>query len=102
MKADQQPEIIEGDVEARAVLKGTASGHEGIVITTLDGEKFRLQRIGGNPFSDEITESLAGHHVTLEGYRLEGVFRFTRICDEEKAEEREGPRSKAPRKKSSS
>ena len=102
MKAELEPEIIEGDVEAHTVLKGTASEHDGIVMTTADGERFRLQRIGGNPFSDPVTESLAGQHVTLEGYRLEGVFRFTRICDEEKADQRDGSPSKAPRKKRSS
>lgn len=72
----EQPVRIEGFVEEQAVLRGTASEHEGVVLTTDDGEKLRLQRIGGNPFSDPVTKGLVGRKVSLQGYRLGNVFRF--------------------------
>lgn len=72
----RKPELVEGYVESGVVLKGTASQHVGVVLTTDQGEKLRLQRIGGNPFSDELTQSLVGQRVRLEGYRLGSVFRF--------------------------
>ena len=76
MAQKRKPELVEGYVESDVVLKGTASQHEGVVLTTDQGEKLRLQRIGGNPFSDEVTKSLVGQRVRLEGYRLGSVFRF--------------------------
>jgi hypothetical protein len=69
-------ERVAGYVETRDVLKGTGSEHEGIVITTDSGERLRLQRIGGNPFSDPVTKTLIGHKVSIKGYRLGGVFRY--------------------------
>lgn len=76
MAPKRKPELVEGYVESGVVLEGTASQHEGVVLTTDEGEKLRLQRIGGNPFSDEVTKSLVGQRVRLEGYRLGSVFRF--------------------------
>ena len=76
-------EIVAGRVESRRVLKGTGSEHEGIVLTTADGERLRLQRLGGNPFADAETQALAGHRVELEGYRLGSIFRFTKIISNE-------------------
>ena len=72
----EQPESIEGIVEEHPVLRGTASEHQGVILTTAAGEKLRLQRIGGNPFSDPVTKSLIGRKVSLQGYRLGNVFRF--------------------------
>ena len=79
----EQPETIEGLVEERTVLKGTASQHEGVVLTTNDGEKLRLQRIGGNPFADAVTRRLVGRKVSLQGYRRGGVFRFIAVNTKE-------------------
>ena len=70
------PAKIEGIVEEHKVLKGTGSEHEGVVLTTDDGEKLRLQRVGGNPFSDSVTKALVGRRVSLTGYRLGNVFRY--------------------------
>ncbi len=69
-------ETVAGYVEDRNVLTGTGSEHRGVVLTTESGESLRLQRIGGNPFSDPVTRQLIGHRVSLMGYRLGGVFRY--------------------------
>ena len=83
MKGSRTLEKIKGRVEAQTVLRGTASEHKGIVLTTDEGERLRLQRIGGNPFADPVTQALAGSEVSLEGFRLGSVFRFNRVCDRE-------------------
>lgn len=70
-------EELRGRVVARRVLKGTASEHNGIVLETDDGEQFILQRIGANPFDDEITRDLVGQQVRVTGVRLGYLFRFT-------------------------
>jgi hypothetical protein len=46
MSSKRRLEKVEGRVEARTVLKGTASEHQGIVLTTKAGERLRLQRNG--------------------------------------------------------
>lgn len=70
-------EELHGRVVARRVLKGTASEHDGIVLETDDGEQLILQRIGANPFDDEVTRGLAGRQVRVKGVRLGYLFRFT-------------------------
>lgn len=67
-----------GHVEPQRVARGTGSEHTGVVLTTPDGEQLVLQRIGGHPFSDPETRSLAGHDVAVEGFRLGRVFRYTK------------------------
>jgi hypothetical protein len=75
----RQPQVeeIQGLVVAKKVLKGTASEHTGIVLETNAGENLRLQRVGGNPFADDITRRMVGHIVRLTGVRLGDIFRFT-------------------------
>jgi len=74
--SNAKSEKVAGYVETRPVLGGTASEHEGVILTTDSGERLRLQRIGGNPFSDPVTMRLIGHKVSLTGYRLGRVFRY--------------------------
>jgi len=82
MKKSERPlERVKGSVNARTVLGGTASQHEGIVLTTDGGEQLHLQRVGGNPFGDDVTRALTGTNVTVEGYRLGGVFRYVSVHD---------------------
>ena len=69
-------EKIAGYVETQLVLGGTGSEHAGVILTTDSGERLRLQRIGGNPFSDPVTTQLVGHRVSLMGYRMGRVFRY--------------------------
>ncbi len=79
MNSSREIEKIEGQVEMEVVAQGTASEHKGIVLTTDDGVKHTLQRIGGNPFRDSVTENLAGRRACVEGFPLGNVFRFTTI-----------------------
>lgn len=74
--SNPKSERVAGYVETGDVLKGTGSEHQGIILTTDLGERLRLQRIGGNPFSDPVTRRLIGHKVSVMGYRLGGVFRY--------------------------
>lgn len=102
MAQNRRLERVKGRVKKQKVLKGTASEHKGIVLTADDGETLRLQRIGGNPFEDPITQSLAGQEVSLEGFRLGKVFRFTRVCrtEDEKAGNTE-TKSRSPHRRKS-
>lgn len=72
-------EKLAGRVSARRVLQGTGSEHTGVILETANGEQVRLQRIGGNPFRDEMTNALVGHTISVEGYRLGDIFRFTKV-----------------------
>lgn len=78
-KHDCYPEVeeLQGRVITETVLRGTGSEHTGIILETKQGEHFRLQRVGGNPFSDPITRDLVGRVVKVKGFRLGDIFRFT-------------------------
>lgn len=78
MSSQRRLETIEGHVDSASVARGTASQHSGLVLTTPDGEELILQRVGGNPFRDAVTQELSGQDVSLEGFRLGKVFRFVR------------------------
>jgi hypothetical protein len=78
----EAPERLRGTVTRRIVRKGTASAHEAVVLHTDEGEELILQRISGNPFSDPETNKLVGQRVTIEGYRLNKVFRYTTVSSE--------------------
>jgi hypothetical protein len=79
---DEKLETLAGRVTADTVLAGTASEHTGIVLETENGERVRLQRIGGNPFSDEVTKSLVGRTVSIDGFRVGDIFRFVKVHDD--------------------
>lgn len=72
-----QVEELQGRVTAKRVLHGTASEHTGIVLETRAGEHLRLQRVGGNPFVDDITQQMIGRLVRVTGVRLGNIFRYT-------------------------
>ena len=76
MSSSKAPEVLHGDVRKTPVRQGTASAHNGLVITTDDGEEFILQRLGANPFADPEGDRLIGQRVAVEGYRLGKVFRY--------------------------
>jgi hypothetical protein len=40
-------------------------------------EQLQLQRVGGNPFKDEVSRAMVGQTVRVTGVRLGDVFRFT-------------------------
>jgi hypothetical protein len=77
--SSRDPERLRGSVTRQAVRQGTASAHAAVVLHTDDGEELILQRISGNPFSDRENDKLVGRRVTVEGYRLNNVFRYERV-----------------------
>lgn len=55
-----------GRVTKAILYAGTKSEHEGIVLTTPEGE-FKLRRRMGNPFWDEVLAQLEGKEIEGEG-----------------------------------
>jgi hypothetical protein len=82
-KPDRKLITLRGRVEHALVKRGTASEHHGVVLHTPEGERVRLQRVGGNPFDDAETRRLVGHRVCVEGYRLDDLMRFVRSTVED-------------------
>ncbi len=74
--SDQRPERLNGLVSSQFVRRGTSGAYTAQVLTTDDGEELILQRIGSNPYADPAGEGLVGHRVTVEGHRLNRVFRY--------------------------
>ena len=72
---------VKGQAVAEVVQRGTASEHEGVVLETTAGERLRLVRLGGNPFSDPETRRLVGRKVELKGYRIGDELRFVEVRD---------------------
>jgi hypothetical protein len=64
---------LRGWVVKRTLYKATKSEHEGLVLLTSEGE-FKLRRQGGNPFRDEILDSLEGREIEGEGILRKGQF----------------------------
>ncbi len=57
---------FEGTVAKRLYAPGSKSERNAVMIRTKDGE-FLLQRVGGNPFRDDVLESLVGKTIRGEG-----------------------------------
>jgi hypothetical protein len=57
---------LRGRVTKKLLHVGTKSEHEGITLTTLQGE-LKLRRKGGNPFWDEALAHLEGKEIEGEG-----------------------------------
>ena len=57
---------LRGRVTKAVLYAGTKSEHEGIVLTTPEGE-FKLRRRMGNPFWDEVLAQLEGKEIEGEG-----------------------------------
>ena len=74
--SSEAPERLRGAVTRQRVRQGTAGAHEAVVLHTDEGEELILQRVSGNPFSDPETNNLVGRRVTVEGYRLNKIFRY--------------------------
>ncbi len=55
-----------GVVDRRRYAAGSKSERMAVVIRTEDGE-FLLQRVGGNPFRDDVLESLIGKTIRAKG-----------------------------------
>jgi hypothetical protein len=80
MTDSQKPERLTGTVSRKLVRQGTASEHNAVVLNCDSGEQLVLQRIDGNPFSDPVTQRLTGKRVSVVGYRLGDIFRYTKAA----------------------
>jgi hypothetical protein len=68
---------LRGNVTKRLLYAGTKSEHEGLVLTTPDGD-FKLRRQGGNPFWDETLAQLEGKEIEGEGILRQKQFIMSR------------------------
>lgn len=74
---DHKPVRVTGAVVRRPVRKGTGSEHVALVITTDGGEELILQKVGANPFTNPDAPRLDGHRVSVEGFTLGKVLRYS-------------------------
>jgi hypothetical protein len=75
---------LRGMVRKKRVKRGTGSEHIGVVLTTEEGERLTLVRLGGNPFHDASTRALVGKEVVVEGYLIGNEMRYTAVRVEKK------------------
>ena len=57
---------ITGFVVKELYAPGSKSEREAVMIRTQEGQ-FLLQRVGGNPFKDEVLENLVGKRISGKG-----------------------------------
>jgi hypothetical protein len=55
-----------GTVVRKLIRRGTKSEHQSLVLATTQGE-FKLRRVGGNPFRDEVLDQLEGRKIRCSG-----------------------------------
>lgn len=79
--AERKEEVLTGLASLEVVRRGTGSEHRAVVLRLADGERFILQRRGGNPFRDARTMRLAGRTVSVRGFRMGDIFRFVEAKD---------------------
>jgi hypothetical protein len=64
---------LRGRVARKILYRGTKSEHEGVFLLSPEGE-FKLRRVGGNPFYDEVLAGLEGREIEGEGILRKGQF----------------------------
>ncbi len=57
-----------GRVKKEKVLPGSKNEHEAFVLETAEGS-YRLKRIGGNPYYDDMFENYLNKEVLIEGIK---------------------------------
>ncbi len=67
---------FEGEVYKRLYAPGSKSERPAVMIRLKQGE-FLLQRVGGNPFRDDVLESLVGKTIRCEGTLRETALHMT-------------------------
>lgn len=55
-----------GTVKRKLIRRGTKSEHQALVLVTPEGE-YKLRRVDGNPFHDEMLDELEGNRVRCTG-----------------------------------
>lgn len=67
---------LKGKVVEGTFGKGSKSEHNAVYLDT-GTEKYRLKRIGGNPFYDETLHNLVGKIIEAEGNITDYFFEIT-------------------------
>lgn len=83
-----------GLVEKKLINIGSRSEHEGVLLTTDEGNIFELRIKGHNPFSDPELDAFAGQKVSVEGDAYRGLL-F--VDDAAKITVQKSPDCKIPR-----
>lgn len=65
---DKITEQYTGKIKKEKVLPGSKNEHEAFVLETADGN-YRLKRIGGNPYYDDLFENYLNKEVSIEGIK---------------------------------
>jgi hypothetical protein len=72
---------LKGKIVEDTFGEGSKSEHNAVYLDT-GTEKYRLKRIGGNPFYDETLHNLIGKTIELEGNITNHFFEITNLPDE--------------------
>ena len=64
-----------GTVVQKEFGKGSKSQHKAIMLVTDDDGELKLRRLGANPFTDNILESLIGSKIQCTG-KIDGTTMF--------------------------
>jgi hypothetical protein len=72
---------VEGRVEKIRLNVGSRSERDTIVLRTGDQDYLVLRRPGGNPWQDDVLESLVGRDVRCHGNISDGLLHMTQFED---------------------
>ena len=65
---------VEGWVSRDTYAAGSKSEHPALMLTTDDGSRYLLRRLGGPAYADPELDSLEGHQVSVTGLIHRDVF----------------------------
>lgn len=69
---------VEGWVGRDTYAAGSKSEHPALMLTTDDGSRYLLRRLGGPAYADPELDPLAGHRVLVTGVIHRDVFLLVR------------------------
>lgn len=71
-------QIFKGVLKKEIIQQGSKSEHVGMVLIVND-KKYRIVRVGKNPFMDDELEKLEGSCVVVEGDLIDRLIRAEKI-----------------------
>ena len=72
-----KPITLEGEVIKATFSKDSKSEHEAVWLVIDEDTRYKLQREGGNPFQDDVLESVVGKYISAKGI----VYRYSFIME---------------------
>ena len=69
---------VEGWVSRETYAAGSKSEHRGLILTTDEGSRYLLRRLGGPAYADPELDALVGHRVSVTGRIHRDVFLLER------------------------